>query len=111
MSPNKKADEEMDELVEDFLKEEAKMLSFMETEKRRFLAKPESHRDYTPEWNYFYEKMCHRERAKVHPSMVKHEWEDHWEKFVSKDYRLKKLKFSILFLVNNFHDQNWQKKN
>jgi len=100
MSPNKKADEEMDELVEDFLKEEAKMLSFMETEKRRFLAKPESHRDYTPEWNYFYEKMCHRERAKVHPSMVKHEWEDHWEKFVSKDYRFKNLKLSkIIFMI------------
>merc|ERR1719414_2401626 len=89
MSPNKKADEEMDELVEDFLREETKMLSFMEAEKRRFLAKPESHRDYTPEWNYFYEKMCHRERTKVHPSMIKNEWEDHWERFVSKDYRHK----------------------
>ena len=89
LSPNKKADEEMDGLVEDFLKEETKMLSFMEAEKRRFLAKPESHRDYTPEWNYFYEKMCHRERTKVHPSMIKNEWEDHWERFVSKDYRLK----------------------
>ena len=94
MSPNKKADEEMDELVEDFLREETKMLSFMEAEKRRYLAKPESHRDYTPEWNYFYEKMCHRERAKVHPSMVKNEWEDHWERFVSKDYRLKNSTFN-----------------
>ena len=85
---NMKANEEMDGLVEDFLEEESKMLSFMETEKRRFLAKPESHRDYTPEWNYFYEKMCRRERAKVHPSMIKNEWEDHWERFVSKNYRL-----------------------
>ena len=87
LSPNVKADEEMDGLVEDFLAEEAKMLSFMEAEKRRNLAKPEAHRDYTPEWNYFYEKMCHREKTKVHPSMLKNEWEDHWERFVSKNYR------------------------
>ena len=46
----------MDALVEEFLKEEKEMVDKLDSDKRRALAYPDSHREYTAEWNYFYKK-------------------------------------------------------
>ena len=63
------------------------MLSFMESEKRKYLSRPESHRNYASEWNYFYDKKCREEGTKLHPSMVKDEWDYNWEKFINRGHR------------------------
>ena len=51
-----KANAELDALVEEFLDEEKRMVDKLDDEKRRYLAVPEHHRDYTVEWNYFYKQ-------------------------------------------------------
>jgi hypothetical protein len=94
ISPSKdevsqKVNEELDALVDEFCVEEKKMISWMEGEKRKFLAKRESHRDYTYEWNHFYKGRCKAERTTIHPSMIKDEWEAHWERFVTQEHRVK----------------------
>ena len=85
----KEVNNELDALVSEFLAEEKKMLAWMDAEKRKYLAKPEKHRDYADEWNYFYEKKCQEARVKVHPSMIRDEWDHRWEKFISEGQRHK----------------------
>lgn len=76
-------------MVSEFLAEEKKMLAWMEGEKRKYLNAPERHEHYTSEWNYFYEKKCQEERVKVHPSMIRDEWNYRWEGFIGKEFGLK----------------------
>lgn len=85
----KKANEELDTLVEEFLDEEKRMLAFMDGERHKFLTRPESHRHYTEEWGIFYREKCRQERTSIHPSMLKNEWIDVWERFVAKEHRVK----------------------